>query len=151
MLITPLTWFFDTFFNMFQMYLRLCGTLTLLRIHFLRTWGPHDITATSSSRPLIFANFGKYCQNWRFLDLWPPSFLDESAVWIFFIWSSIQNAKNVQELSSGSSETLLVSLNTFPESRKLFNFKVKILNFVQLPSLTAIKDKNVSAWFKIQH
>ena len=49
---------------------------------------------------------------------------------------------NVQELSFGSSKTLLVSLSTFFESKNVFNFKGKILIFAQLPSLTAIKDKN---------
>ena len=144
-LVPPLTWFFDIFFNSSRMYLRLCRPLTQLRIHFLRAWGPHDNTATSSSRSLIFANLGKCRQNWRFLDLRPPSFLGESAVWKFFIWCSIQTAKNVQELSFGSSLTLLVSLNNFSESKNVFNFKVKILIFPQLPSLTAIKDQNVSA------
>ena len=128
------------------MFLRLSRPFTQLRIHFLRVWGPHDITTTSSSRPLIFTNLGKYRQNWRFLDPLPPSFFGESAVSKIFIWSSIQNAKNVQELSFGSSKTLLVSLNTFVESKNVFNFKVKILIFAQLPSLTAIKDKKVAAW-----
>ena len=114
---------------MLQMYLRLCRPLTQLRIHFLRAWGPHDITATSSSRPLIFANLGKYRQNWRFLDLRPPSYLDESAVSTLFIWSVIQNAKNVQKLSFGSRKTLLASLNTFSDSKNDYNFNVKILIF----------------------
>ena len=79
-LVPPPTWFFDIFFNFLPMYLRLCRPLIQLRIHFLRAWGPHDITATSSSRPLIFANLGNYRQNWRFLDLRSPSYLGESAV-----------------------------------------------------------------------
>ena len=87
---------FRYFFQMLRMYLRLCRPLTQLRIHFLWAWGPHHITATSSSRPLIFANLGKYRQNWRFLELLPPSFLGESAVWKVLMWSSMQNAKNVQ-------------------------------------------------------
>ena len=70
----PPTWFFDIFFNVSRMVLKLCRWLTQPRIHFLRAWVLQVITRARSFRPISFANLGNYRLKIRFF-FWTSEFL----------------------------------------------------------------------------